>query len=171
MARHARRRRSVPAFLILSEDEARSQLAAPRCDFRALRALLALGVGLLCAGPLAAQDPRASLVQETARAWLADTDRGDAAQSWKNAGKQFHDAITVERWAESLQRVRLPLGALSQRAQIGTQFHKNIPGAPDGEDAIVLFRTTFAKKLNSRETVTLEHEPDGAWRVIGYLIQ
>jgi hypothetical protein len=171
MARHARRRRSVPAFLILSEDEARSQLAAPRCDFRALRALLALGVGLLCAGPLAAQDPRASLVQETARAWLADTDRGDAAQSWKNAGKQFHDAITVERWAESLQRVRLPLGALSQRAQIGTQFHKNIPGAPDGEYAIVLFRTTFAKKLNSRETVTLEHEPDGAWRVIGYLIQ
>jgi hypothetical protein len=171
MARHARRRRSVPAFLILSEDEARSQLAAPRCDFRALRALLALGVGLLCAGPLAAQDPRASLVQETARAWLADTDRGDAAQSWKNAGKQFHDAITVERWAESLQRVRLPLGALSQRAQIGTQFHKNIPGAPDGEYAVVLFRTTFAKKLNSRETVTLEHEPDGAWRVIGYLIQ
>jgi hypothetical protein len=171
MARHARRRRSVPAFLILSEDEARSQLAAPRCDFRALRALLVLGVGLLCAGPLAAQDPRASLVQETARAWLADTDRGDAAQSWKNAGKQFHDAITVERWAESLQRVRLPLGALSQRAQIGTQFHKNIPGAPDGEYAIVLFRTTFAKKLNSRETVTLEHEPDGAWRVIGYLIQ
>jgi hypothetical protein len=146
-------------------------LAAPRCDFRALRALLALGVGLLCAGPLAAQDPRASLVQETARAWLADTDRGDAAQSWKNAGKQFHDAITVERWAESLQRVRLPLGALSQRAQIGTQFHKNIPGAPDGEYVIVLFRTTFAKKLNSRETVTLEHEPDGAWRVIGYLIQ
>jgi hypothetical protein len=171
MARHARRRRSVPAFLILSEDEARSQLAAPRCDFRALRALLALGVGLLCAGPLAAQDPRASLVQETARAWLADTDRGDAAQSWKNAGKQFHDAITVERWAESLKAARAPLGALSQRAQIGTQFHKNIPGAPDGEYAIVLFRTTFAKKLNSRETVTLEHEPDGAWRVIGYLIQ
>jgi len=23
----------------------------------------------------------------------------------------------------------------------------------------------------SRETVTLEHEADGAWRVIGYLIQ
>jgi hypothetical protein len=146
-------------------------VAATRCDFRALRALLALAIGLLCAGPLAAQDPRASLVQETARAWLADTDRGNAAQSWKNAGKQFRSAITVERWAESLKRARMPLGALSQRAQLRTQFRKNIPGLPDGEYAIVLFRTTFAKKMDARETLTLEHEPDGTWRVIGYLIQ
>jgi len=146
-------------------------VAATRCDFRAWRALLALGVGLLCASPLAAQDPRASLVQETTRSWLADTDRGNAEQSWKKAGKQFRDAITVERWAESLKRVRTPLGALSQRAQLGTQFRKNIPGAPDGEYSIVLFLTTFAKKMDARETLTLEHEPDGAWRVIGYLIQ
>jgi hypothetical protein len=146
-------------------------VTATRCDFRALRAVLALGIGLLCAAPLAAQDPRASLVQEAARTWLADTDRGDAGQSWKNAGMQFRNAITVERWAESLKRVRPPLGALSQRAQLGTQFRKNIPGAPDGEYAIVLFRTTFARKMDARETLTLEHEPDGAWRVIGYLIQ
>jgi hypothetical protein len=105
-------------------------MAANRSDFRALGAVLVFGIGLLCAGPLAAQDPRASLVQETARAWLADTDRGNAAQSWKSAGKQFRNAITVERWAESLKAVRAPLGALSQRAQIGTQLHKRIPGAP-----------------------------------------
>jgi hypothetical protein len=146
-------------------------VVATRGDLRALRALLALAAALFYAGPLAAQDPRASLVQETARTWLADTDRGNAVQSWKNAGKQFRSAITVERWAESLKQVRPPLGALSQRAQLGTQFRKNIPGAPDGEYAIVLFRTTFAKKMDARETLTLEHEPDGAWRVIGYLIQ
>ena len=51
---------------------------------------------------------------------------------------------------------------------LATQFRKSIPGAPDGEYAIVVFRTTFAKKLDARETLTLEHEPDGAWRVIGY---
>jgi hypothetical protein len=110
-------------------------------------------------------------VQETARAWLADTDRGNAVQSWKSAGKQFRNAITADRWTDSLKQVRPPLGALSQRAQLSTQFRKNIPGAPDGEYAIVLFRTTFAKKMDARETLTLEHEPDGAWRVIGYLIQ
>jgi hypothetical protein len=146
-------------------------VVATRGDLRALRALWALAAALFFAGPLAAQDPRASLVQEAARTWLADTDRGNAAQSWKNAGQQFRSAITVERWAESMKQVRPPLGALSQRAQLGTQFRKNIPGAPDGEYAIVLFRTTFAKKMDARETLTLEHEPDGAWRVIGYLIQ
>jgi hypothetical protein len=146
-------------------------MGATRCDVRVLRALLMLAVGLLFAGPLAAQDPRASPVQEMARSWLADTDRGNAAQSWKNAGKKFRNAITVERWAASLAQVRPPLGALSQRAQLSTQFRKNIPGAPDGEYAIVVFRTTFAKKMDARETLTLEREPDGVWRVIGYLIQ
>lgn len=138
---------------------------------RRLCALLALGGGLVCAGELFAQDPRASLVQESARTWLADTDRGDAAQSWKNAGKQFRNAITVERWADSLKQVRPPLGALSQRAVLATQFRKSFPGAPDGEYAIVVFRTTFAKKMDARETLTLEHEPDGMWRVIGYFIR
>jgi hypothetical protein len=144
---------------------------ATRRDLRALRALLALAAALFYAGPLAAQDSRASLVQQTARTWLADTDRGSAAQSWKNAGKQFRNAITADRWAESLKQVRPPLGAMSQRALLATQFRKNIPGAPDGEYAIVVFRTTFAKKFDARETLTLEHEPDGVWRVIGYFVR
>jgi hypothetical protein len=145
-------------------------MAATRQWQRALCTLLTLAAVICCAGEPGAQDPRASLVQETARAWLADTDRDDAAQSWNNAGKQFEAAITVDRWAKSLKQVRRPLGALSQRALLATQFRRNFPGAPDGEYAIVVFRTTFAKKMDARETVTLEHEPDGAWRVIGYLI-
>ena len=146
-------------------------MAATRHDWRALRAVLALAATLCYAGQLAAQDPRASLVQETARAWLAHTDRDDAAASWNDAGKLFRNAITVERWAQSLNQVRPPLGTVSQRALLKTQFRKSFPGAPDGEYAVVVFRTTFAKKANAGETVTLEHEPDGAWRVIGYLVQ
>jgi hypothetical protein len=146
-------------------------MAATRGDWRALRAVLALAAALCYAGQLAAQDPRASLVQETARAWLAQTDRGDAAASWKDAGQQFRNAITVERWTESLNRVRPPLGAVSQRALLKTQFRKSFPGAPDGDYAVVVFRTTFAKKSDASETVTLEHEPDGAWRVIGYFVR
>ena len=64
-------------------------------------------------------------------------------QSWKTAGKRFRDAITADRWAESLKQVRPPLGALSQRGMLATQFRKNIPGAPDGDYAIVVFRTTL----------------------------
>ena len=146
-------------------------MAATQRDWRALRAVLALAAALCYAGHLAAQDPRASLAQEAARAWLAHTDRGDAAASWNDAGKQFRNAITVERWAQSLNQVRPPLGAVSQRALLKTQFRKSFPGAPDGEYAIVVFRTTFAKKANASETVTLEHESDGAWRVVGYFVQ
>ena len=98
---------------MIAKHNARNHLARKK---RRLCALLGLGVALVCAGELFAQDPRASLVQDTARTWLADTDRGDAAQSWKSAGKQFRNAITVERWADSLKQVRPPLGALSQRA-------------------------------------------------------
>ncbi len=145
-------------------------MTATRRAVRVLRALLTLGIGLICAGQLAAQDPRASLVQEAARTWLAAADRGDGAQSWKSAGKQFRNAITEERWAQSLKQVRPPLGAVSQRAVFATQFRKNFPGAPDGEYALVVFRSNFAKKSDARETVTLEREPDGVWRVIGYFI-
>jgi Protein of unknown function (DUF4019) len=35
----------------------------------------------------------------------------------------------------------------------------------------VLFRTAFEKKTDAAETVTLEREPDGKWRVIGYTIR
>lgn len=138
---------------------------------QAWRALVVAAAALLSIGLAAAQNPRASVVQQTARSWLATTDRGDAAESWKSAGKQFQTALTVERWAESLQRVRPPLGPVASRGLLATEFRKSFPGAPDGEYAIIVFRTSFAKKQDAREMVTLAHEADGAWRVIGYFIR
>ncbi|MFI4953282.1 MAG: DUF4019 domain-containing protein [Burkholderiales bacterium] len=146
-------------------------MAATRDEVRAWRAILALGVGLLCAGHAAAQGPRQSLVQQTARAWLAVTDRDDAAQSWESAGKQFRNAITTEQWARSLHKVRPPLGATMERALLSTKFRKSIPGAPDGDYALVVFRSRFANKALGEETVVLQLEADGAWRVIGYTIR
>lgn len=146
-------------------------MAATAFHARALQLVFALVIGLLGAGHVAAQDPRASLVQEAARAWLAETDRGDADQSWKSAGGRFRNAITAPRWAESLKGVRPPLGAMSERAVLSTQFSKSFPGVPDGDYALVVFRTGFANKVDARETVTLERESDGAWRVIGYFIR
>ncbi|MGH8316171.1 MAG: DUF4019 domain-containing protein, partial [Steroidobacterales bacterium] len=121
-----------------------------------------LGVGLLCAGHPAAQGPRQSLVQEKAREWLAVTDRGDAAQSWKAAGAQFRHAISAGQWAQSLSKVRPPLGAVEERALLSTKFRRSIPGAPDGDYATVLFRSRFAHKALGEETVVLQLEADGA---------
>jgi Protein of unknown function (DUF4019) len=137
------------------------------------RALLLLSCYLsaIGVGSALAQDPRATVAQKEARSWLELTDRGDALASWSAAGKQFQNAISADKWADSLKQVRPPLGALVERAMLSTQFTTSFPGAPDGDYALLVFRSSFAKKTDSRETVTLEHEADGAWRVIGYFIR
>jgi len=129
-------------------------------------------IGLLGANVAYSQDPRASAAQKAARDFLVMTDRNDAKASWHAAGKQFQNAITPERWAESLNDVRPPLGGLVDRTLLSTQFTHNFPGAAaEGDYALLVFRTSFAKRTDGRETVTLEREPDGAWKVIGYFIR
>ena len=145
--------------------------AASGAKVRAVLALIALSMLCFATSQARAQDPRTSMVQDAARAWLAETDRGDGAASWKLAGQQFQSAIPVERWTESLNQVRKPVGAVVERAALSTRFLKSFPGAPDGVYAMVVYRTTFANKTDARETVTLAREADKVWRVIGYFIQ
>jgi hypothetical protein len=135
-------------------------------------ALALLCVTLLAAGGALAQDPRTTAAQKAARDFLALTDRGDGPESWAAAGKQFQKAITAERWTQSLKAVRGPLGALDTRTLESTQLTKNFPGAAtEGEYALLVFRSTFSNRMDGEESVTVEHESDGVWRVIGYLIR
>jgi hypothetical protein len=135
-------------------------------------ALVLVCIALLASNGAQAQDPRASLAHNAAQKFLALTDANDAKGAWEAAGKQFRDAITPERWAEGLNEVRLPLGPLVERTQLSAQFTNNFEGAAgEGEYVLLVFRTSFAKRTDIRETVTLQREPDGVWRVIGYLIR
>jgi hypothetical protein len=135
----------------------------------------ALGIFLCATMALAlagnAQDPRASEAQRIAREWLALTDADDGQASWKASGRQFRDAISQERWAASLAKARVPFGALLQRTLQSVQFLREIPGQPDGDYALLKFRTAFANKAVAEESVTLDREADGAWRVVGYFIR
>jgi Protein of unknown function (DUF4019) len=141
------------------------------CRMRARSALVLLLVALLAADAAVAQDPRASAAQKAARDFLALTDRGDGASSWAVTGKQFQNAITVERWTEGLDAVRPPLGELVGRTLVSTELARTFPGAPaEGDYALLVFRSSFAKRSEVQETMTLEREPDGVWRVIGYSI-
>ena len=118
-----------------------------------------------------AQDARATSVQRVARDWLALIDRGDYAASWKAAGAKFKLAVTSERWSAAAKSVRGPLGAVVQRSMYNTSFTKAFPGAPEGDYALVVFRTAFQNKTGGDETITLEHEADGQWRVVGYAVR
>ncbi|MEO8738938.1 MAG: DUF4019 domain-containing protein [Casimicrobiaceae bacterium] len=131
-----------------------------------------LGAALLLSGFASAQDPRASAAQAVARQFLLLTDRGDVKSSWNAAGKQFRNGITAVQWTNALAQVRAPVGEVVDRALVSTEFLRTFPGvASEGDYVILEYRTSFAKLTGARESLTLEREADGAWRVIGYVIR
>jgi hypothetical protein len=160
MARYQGRGRSVSAFLKAGEVHLRllrpHWLAAALC------------IVLFAAGSAQAQDPRTTPVQRAAREWLALIDAGDAQASWGAAGKKFQGAIAVAVWANALKKEQARLGRVARRTVGPTRFQTTLQGSPDGEYAQILFRTAFANDADGRETLTLEREEDGKWRVIGY---
>jgi len=134
---------------------------------------IALSVALLvlvAAPPAAAQDSRSSEVQNAAREWLKLVDQGDYSASWKSAGKKFQQTFTEAAWVEAATKLRTPFGPAQTRTLALTHFDKHFPNLPEGDYALVQFRTSFKGKDYSGETVNLEHEDTG-WRVIGYFIR
>ena len=135
-------------------------------------ALVVFACALLAPHAVVAQEPRATLVQRLARDWLALVDKLDAEASWKAAGARLRQSTPPAEWVESLQRERLPRGALIQRAVVATKFSDAIPGLPEGGSyAVVTFQSAFANQTEGIEAVTLEVGPDYAWHVIGYAVQ
>ena len=134
-------------------------------------AVAAFAVGPGAIGVARAQDPRAADAQRAAREWLALTDRFDSVGSRETAGKRFKDAMTADEWSQALRRERSPLGTPEQRTLLQTLFEKSFDGLPEGDYALVSFRSAFANRPDARETVTLEREADGRWRVIGYFLR
>jgi hypothetical protein len=143
-------------------------------DARRRRALTAAAAAAVLLGRFihtaGAQDPRASAGQSAARIWLAIADRHDAAGSYAAAGAKFRKAMTADRWTAALKTARDPLGAVERRTVVGTRFEKAAKGFPPGDYVIIQFRSTFAKRTIVLETVTLERDASGTWRVIGYLL-
>ena len=135
-------------------------------------ALAALAAAALAwALPAAAQDPRASEAQAAALAWLALADADDAVATWQQGSRRFREAITQDAWAASLKSARGRFGAARQRARTSVQAPAPDKDTPPGEFLVVVFRTEFAQKPQGVETLTMEHEPDGKWRVVGYLMR
>lgn len=137
------------------------------------RAALAALFAMALAGalPAAAQDPRASEAQAAALAWLALADADDAAATWQQSSRRFREAITQDAWSASLKSARGRFGAVGQRTRQSVQVPAPGKDTPPGEFLVVVFRTGFAQKPQGVETLTMEREADGKWRVVGYLIR
>lgn len=134
--------------------------------------LLACATALLAPFAARAQDPRAAEAQRAAREWLTAADQLDGRTTWTTAGRRLKQSATLRQWSAALQRQRGQHGAVEQRTLVATSFPTSLPPAgTEGEFAVVVFRTAFAKRALAGERVTLEREADGAWRVARYVIR
>ena len=107
----------------------------------------------------------------SAESWLSLVDGGKYCDSWNEAAGYFKGAMKEERWQETLQAVRKPLGKVISREVKSKSYHTSLPGAPDGEYVVIQFETSFENKKSAIETVTPMMDKDGKWRVSGYFIK
>ena len=109
--------------------------------------------------------------EQLALEWLALVDQGRVAESWSAAASHFRRAVSDAQWAAATDAVRTPLGAVVSRTLKSEQRATELPGAPDGEYAVLQFATTFERKRSAVETVTMMRDTDGRWRAAGYFIR
>jgi len=111
-----------------------------------------------------------SVAPEGTGTWLDLVDKGQYAESWSRTGSYFQAQVTQDAWVTRIGPVRAPLGAVKSRNLRSVDYIKSLPGAPDGDYAIVKYDTEFANKSQSTETVAMVRER-GEWRLVGYFIK
>lgn len=121
--------------------------------------------------PAAAQDPRRNEAIGAARDWLVLLDKHDVKQLYVTSGKRFREGISEDKWAEVAESGRQQFGAVKSRTLIGAESPPDTPNRPKGDFMTVVFRADFDKRGVGSESLTLEREADGKWRVIGYLMK
>jgi len=131
----------------------------------------------------AAADPEATREVPTVRddsevlaaseKWLAMIDTGKLGTAWDVSAKLLQQVVTRDDWIKGSGEARKPYGKLATRMRERFARTHKIPGAPDGDYAIIEFVATFANGTRATEQITwtLEPDGDGVWRVSGYYIR
>lgn len=103
--------------------------------------------------------------------WLGMIDKGEYAESWKEAATNFRDNVSEQKWDQVMQGMRKPLGTLVSRKLKTAVYKSSLPGAPDGEYFVMQFDSSFTNKKSAVETVTNVLGKDRKWRAVGYFIR
>jgi hypothetical protein len=105
-----------------------------------------------------------------ANQWLGLVDAKQYGKSWQESAPIFQSSVTKAQWEQAANSVRTPLGAMKTRTMSTAEYRTTLPGAPDGEYVVIQFKTSFANKAESIETVT-PMKAGGVWKVSGYFIK
>jgi hypothetical protein len=109
--------------------------------------------------------------EPVARAWVGMIDAGQYDTAWDEAAEMLRNAIPKATFVEQTKAVRAPLGKVESRSTRSVSYTNSLPGAPDGQYAVIQFQTSFENKKQAVETVTPMKGEDGKWRVSGYYIK
>jgi hypothetical protein len=104
-----------------------------------------------------------------AERWVALIDAGDYGKAWDQCAKAFRERVTRAQWIEGMPKSRDPLGAMKSRRVEVSSFKPTLAGMPEGEYVTVRFATSFEKRQDVQELITLVNE-GGVWRPLGYRI-
>ena len=107
---------------------------------------------------------------DAAKSWVALLDAGDYARSWNAASAFFRSHVSQAQWESAAQAARAPMGPVVARNVASVDFTTTLPGAPDGQYAVVKFDTKFANKAAAIETVTMMMD-GGGWKAAGYYLR
>ncbi|MCL2330049.1 MAG: alpha/beta fold hydrolase [Phycisphaerae bacterium] len=118
---------------------------------------------------------------KAAEQWLKLVDDGHYAESWKQSAETFQKAVGQQKWETMVKEVRTPMGELKTRKLMG---QVNVPSSlPSGANSstkvadaatiamVLQFEASYANHEKAIETVSLEKDKTGQWRVNGYYIK
>jgi len=108
--------------------------------------------------------------REAAEKWLVLLDKKEYGKAWDECSVLFQKRVTRQQWEEGLPASRGSLGAVKFRRSALATYKTSLPGAPDGEYVTLGFTTSFEKKEDAEELMTMVFEK-GTWRATGYLIK
>lgn len=116
------------------------------------------------------QDDRDAI--DGGKKWLELVDGGKLGDAWDVSAQILKSSVTRSEWVSGLSDLRKPFGKLVSRTPAKFARAHSLPGAPEGDYAIVEYDSVFAAgKKKATEQITWMMESDGVFRVVGYFIR
>jgi hypothetical protein len=130
---------------------------------------LILLCGMGCTDEKIAQAELAA--QDAAADWLELVDSGQYEESWQQTAPFFKNAVPMDKWLQTMQSLRDPLGRNLSRDLQSASYRTMLKGAPDGEYVVIKIESVYENKASANEIITPMMDADGQWRVAGYYLK
>jgi hypothetical protein len=108
--------------------------------------------------------------ERQALGFLGYLDHGRFADSYAYTGMLIRSQLDREAFASQVEKARAGTGKIQSRELIDAGYATSVPGAPEGQYVVLHYHSSFAKRSDTVETLTLAFA-NGYWRVSGWYIK